>query len=601
MLPWLLAAITLAAVALMAPSLGRHLFDVFDERPQPAWDRWLIPIEASLLRWIGDNGRSAESASGYLVPLLISNALFGAVALLLLLGQPAWLNPLSFGGLRWDLALHTAISFLTNTDQQHLVPEQSLGNLAQLGAIQFLMFVSAATGLAVGFAVIRGFSGRPIGNFHRDLLRSLTRVLIPASLLLALFLLVCGVPMTLAPPLQITTLEGGQQLLPRGPIALFEAIKQLGENGGGFVSANSAHPYENPTLLTNLVSTWAMLIIPAATIDAFGRFVGNRRQSNLLLVLLFSLLLLGTVVAMAAEQGGNPLLERWLSGGNLQGKDLRFGPALSGLWAVVATGTMTGAVNGAIDAAMPLTILTTLFNLFLQVVFGGQGTGVAYLLVFVLLAVFLTGLMVGRTPEFLGRKVEKPQVVWASLILLIHPIFVLIPAALTLAGGASLAGTSNPGSHGISQVVYEYASAAANNGSGLEGLGDGTPWWNLTTSLSLLGGRFLPMAALLALADGFRRKPALEPSPGTLRTDTGLFTGVTAVVLVILGALTFFPVLALGPIAEAVSLMPVQTTVAIGDVLHSLPMQSLGAIGDVLHSLPMQSLGAIGDVLHLAS
>jgi len=553
-LPWLLAAVTLAAVVVLAPALGRHLFEVFDERPQPAWDRWLNPIEATLLRWIGDAGRSAESVSGYLAPLLISNALFALPALALLLLQPGWLNPLGFGGLRWDLALHTTISFLTNTDQQHLVPETSLGTLAQLGAMQFLMFVSAATGLAVGFAVIRGFSGRPIGNFHRDLLRSLTRVLIPASLLLALFLLGCGVPMTLAPPLSITTLEGAQQLLPLGPIALFEAIKQLGENGGGFLSANSAHPYENPTLLTNLVSTWAMLVIPAATLDAFGRFVGNRRQSNLLLALVFGLLLIGAAVAMAAEQAGNPLLDRWISGANLQGKELRFGAALTGLWTVVTTGTMTGAVNGAIDATMPLTVLTALFNLFLQVVVGGQGTGAAYLLVFALLAVFLTGLMVGRTPEFLGRKVEKAQVVWASLILLIHPIFVLIPAALTLAGGPALAGISNPGSHGISQVVYEYASASANNGSGLEGLGDGTPWWNLSTSLSLLGGRYLPIAALLALAEGLRRKPALEPSPGTLRTDTGLFTGVTAVVLVILGALTFFPVLALGPIAEALTL-----------------------------------------------
>lgn len=556
MLPWLLAAVTLAAVVLTAPALGRHLFEVFDGRPQPAWDRWLNPIEATVLRWIGDPGRSAESAGGYLLPLLISNLLCGGLALALLRLQPGWLNPLGLSGLPWDLALHTTISFLTNTDQQHLIPEQSLGTLAQLGAMQFLMFVSSGTGLAVGFAVIRGFSGRPIGNFHRDVLRSLTRVLIPASLLLALFLLVCGVPMTLAPPLQITTLDGARQLLPRGPIALFEAIKQLGENGGGYVSANSAHPYENPTLLTNLVCTWAMLIIPAATLDAFGRFVDNRRQGTLLLALAFGLLLIGAAVSMGAEQAGNPGLSNWISGGNLQGKELRFGPALTGLWTVVTTSTMTGAVNGAIDAAMPLTILTALFNLFLQVVFGGQGTGAAYLLVFVLLAVFLTGLMVGRTPEFLGRKVEKAQVVWASLILLIHPIFVLIPAAITLAAGATLAGISNPGPHGISQVIYEYASAAANNGSGLEGLADGSPWWNLSTSLSLLGGRYLPIAALVALADGYRRKPALEPSPGTLRTDTGLFTGVTAVVLVILGALTFFPVLALGPIAEALTLVP---------------------------------------------
>ncbi|MFM1811512.1 MAG: hypothetical protein RLZZ336_450, partial [Cyanobacteriota bacterium] len=353
MLAWLLAALTLAAVVLMVPPLGQHLFEVFDERPQPAWDRWLNPFESRLLRWIGDTGRNADSAVGYLIPLLVSNGLFGLLALALLLFQPAWLNPMGFGGLRWDLALHTTISFLTNTDQQHLVPEASLGNLAQLGVIQFLMFVSAASGLAVGFAVIRGFSGRPIGNVVRDLLRSLTRVLIPGSLLLAIFLLVCGVPMTLAPPLEITTLEGSRQLLPRGPIALFEAIKQLGENGGGFVGANSAHPYENPNLLTNLVSTWAMLIIPAASIDAFGRFVGNRRQSTQLLVLVFALLLIGAAVAMAAEQAGNPLLSNWLTGPNLQGKEMRFGAQLSGLWAVVTTGTMTGAVNAAMDAAMP--------------------------------------------------------------------------------------------------------------------------------------------------------------------------------------------------------------------------------------------------------
>ncbi|MFN9546656.1 MAG: potassium-transporting ATPase subunit KdpA [Cyanobacteriota bacterium] len=555
MFPWLLAALTLAAVVLTAPLLGRYLHAVFTDQPQPALDRWLMPIEARLLRWIGASDRPADSAWAYLIPLLLTNAACAALALALLLVQPPWLNPLGFHGLRWDLALHTTLSFLTNTDQQHLIPERSLGTLAQLGVMQFLMFVSAATGLAVGFAVIRGFSGQPLGNLHRDLLRALTRVLLPGSLLLAVPLLLCGVPMTLAPPLAVTTLEGGQQLLPRGPIALFEAIKHLGENGGGFLAANSAHPYENPTLLSNLLLLWAMLALPAATLDAFGRFLNNRRQSTLLLLLLLTLLVAGGLVAMAAEEAGNPLLLPWLSGANLQGKELRFGAPLTGAWAVVATGSMTGAVNGSLDAAMPLTHLVALFQLFLQVVFGGQGTGIAHLLVFVLLAVFLTGLMVGRTPEVLGRKVEKAQVVWASLVLLLHPLFVLLPAALTLAGGSAVAGFSGPDSHGISQVVYEYASAAANNGSGLEGLADGSRWWNLTTSVSLLGGRYLPIAALLALADGFRRKPALEPSPGTLRTDTVLFTGVTAVVVLILGALTFFPVLALGPIAEALTLM----------------------------------------------
>ena len=359
--------------------------------------------------------------------------------------------------------------------------------------------------------------------------------------------------MTLGGPLTIPTLEGATQILVRGPVAGFEAIKQLGENGGGFFGANSAHPFENPNPFTNLLSMVAMFAIPAATIDAFGRFLGNRRQSTLLLLLVTAIFLVLAVVAITAEQAGNPLLAPWLSGPNLEGKEVRFGAAMTALFATITTGSMTGAVNGAMDSLMPMGGLVPLFNLFLQVVFGGQGTGVAYLLVFLILTVFLTGLMVGRTPELFGRKVEKPEVVFSSLILLIHPVFVLVPAAITI-GFPALSGISNPGFHGVTQVVYEYASAAANNGSGFEGLGDGTVWWNLSAIVSLLGGRYLPIVALLLLAAGFARKPPLPPSPGTLATDTPLFTVVTAVVIVILGALTFFPVLALGPIAEAFSL-----------------------------------------------
>ncbi len=553
---WIQVALLLALALVLgcAPLLGHHLWQVYDDRPQPLLDRWLTPVETSLLRWVGDRGRPAEQAWDYLRPLLLSNVLFGAVAFLLLHFQPAWLNPLGLPGMRWDTALHTAISFLTNTDQQHYLPEQTLGDLAQLGALQFLFFTSADTGLAVGFAFIRGLCGRPLGSFHRDLVRSITRVLLPLSFLLALVLLVAGVPMTLGGPVSLSTLEGATQILVRGPVAGFEAIKQLGENGGGFFGANSAHPFENPTPFTNLLAMVAMLAIPAATIDAFGRFLGNRRQGTLLLLLVSVLFLALAVVAITAEQAGNPLLAPWLSGPNLEGKEVRFGAAVSALFATITTGTMTGAVNGSMDSLMPIGGLVPLFNLFLQVVFGGQGTGVAYLLVFLILTVFLTGLMVGRTPELFGRKVEKAEVVYSSLILLIHPVFVLVPAALTIAFAPTLSGISNPGFHGVSQVVYEYASAAANNGSGFEGLGDGTLWWNLSASVSLLGGRYLPIVALLLLAAGFARKSAVPPGPGTLATDTGLFTLVTAVVIVILGALTFFPVLALGPIAEAFSL-----------------------------------------------
>jgi potassium-transporting ATPase potassium-binding subunit len=550
---WIQVALVLALVLATAPVLGRHLWQVYDDRPQPWLDGWLTPVEESLLRWVGDRGRPAEQAWDYLRPLLFSNLFFGALAFLLLLFQPPVLNPLGLPGLGWDTALHTAISFLTNTDQQHYTPEQTLGDLTQLGALQFLFFTSAATGLAVGFAFIRGLCGRPLGNFHWDLIRSISRVLLPLSLVFGLILLINGVPMTLGGPVTVRTLEGATQILVRGPVAGFEAIKQLGENGGGFFGANSAHPFENPNPFTNLLAMVAMLAIPAATIDAFGRFLGNRRQGTLLLLLVTGLFLGLATLAISAEQAGNPLLANWLGGPNLEGKEVRFGAAVSALFATITTGTMTGAVNGAMDSLMPLGGLVPLFNLFLQVVFGGQGTGVAYLLVFLILTVFLTGLMVGRTPELFGRKVEKAEVVFSSLILLIHPVFVLVPAAITI-GFPALQGISNPGFHGVSQVVYEYASAAANNGSGFEGLGDGTVWWNLSTIVSLLGGRYLPIIALLFLAAGFARKQPVPPSPGTLATDTTLFTVVTALVIVILGALTFFPVLALGPIAEAFSL-----------------------------------------------
>jgi K+-transporting ATPase ATPase A chain len=550
---WIQIALLLALGLASIPLLGRHLWQVFDGHPQPWLDGWLDPLESSLMRWVGDRGRPAEQAWDYLRPLLLSNLLFGAVAFLLLFFQPPLLNAQGLSGMGWATALHTTISFLTNTDQQHYTPEQSLGDLAQLGALQFLMFTSAATGLAVGFAFIRGICGRPLGNFHSDLIRSLTRVLLPLSLGFGLILLINGVPMTLGGPVSFITLEGATQILGRGPVAGFEAIKQLGENGGGFFGANSAHPFENPNPITNLLAMGAMVAIPAATIDAFGRFLGNRRQGTLLLLLVTGLFVGLALLAISAEQAGNPLLAPWLSGPNLEGKELRFGAAPTALFATVTTGTMTGAVNGAMDSLMPLGGLVPLFNLFLQVVFGGQGTGIAYLLVFLILTVFLTGLMVGRTPELFGRKVEKQEVVFSSLILLIHPLFVLVPAAITI-GFPALQGISNPGFHGVSQVVYEYASAAANNGSGFEGLADGTVWWNLSASVSLLGGRYLPIIALLLLAAGFARKQPITPSPGTLATDTGLFTLVTAVVILILGALTFFPVLALGPIAEAFSL-----------------------------------------------
>lgn len=526
----------------------------------------LDPVMNPLERLIYALGgiRAKEDMTGwqYAQALLYLNLVMGIFVYLLIMFQGLLpLNPTGLGAPTWHLGLHTMISFLTNTDQQHYSGETTVSYLSQIAALAFLMFTSAATGLAVGIAFIRGLTGRPLGNFYIDLTRSITRILLPISIIGGIMLIMLGVPQTLAGPATVTTLEGATQIIARGPVAAFEIIKQLGENGGGFFAINSAHPFENPNGGTNLLEILAMICIPAALIYTYGLFANNTRQAWLLFWMVFVIFVVLIGVNAVGEYQGNPLVNSILGSEqpNLEGKEVRFGWAETALWAVTTTGTMCGAVNGMHDSLMPTGGFSTLFNLFLQIIWGGQGTGTAYLFIYLILTVFLTGLMVGRTPEFLGRKVEKREIVLASVVLLVHPIFVLIPSAITLAFADSpgfpdqnsLAGITNPGFHGLSQVVYEYTSAAANNGSGFEGLLDNTLWWNLTTIVSLLGGRYIPITALLLLADSMAHKQPVPETAGTLRTDSVLFTGVTAGVILILGVLTFFPVLALGPIAEA--------------------------------------------------
>ena len=373
----------------------------------------------------------------------------------------------------------------------------------------------------------------------------------------AVALIISGIPETLAGLATVTTLEGATQAIARGPIAHFEIIKELGENGGGFFAINSAHPFENPNSFSNLIEIIWMVCIPASLIITYGIFANNKKQGWLLFGMVFSIYVVLIVITAIGEYQGNPLINNVLGSQspNLEGKEVRFGWAQSALFAVTTTGTMCGAINSLHDSFMPAGGFVTLFNMFIQMIWGGQGTGTAYLFIYLILTVFVTGLMVGRTPEFLGRKIEKREIVLASVILLVHPIVILIPGAIALAFPAQLAGISNPGFHGLSQVIYEYASAAANNGSGFEGLADSQPastalWWNLSCSVVLLAGRYIPIFALLLLAEGMANKQPVPETPGTLRTDTGLFTGVTAGVIIILSALTFFPVLALGPIAE---------------------------------------------------
>ncbi|MEP0753898.1 potassium-transporting ATPase subunit KdpA [Trichocoleus sp. Lan] len=547
--------INLLIVVAISKFLGSYIAGVF-KGEKTFLDPIMVPIEKTIYALAGVRNKENQTSWQYARALLYTNLVMGVlVYLILILQQFLPLNPTGLNAPSWDLALHTTISFLTNTDQQHYSGETTFSYASQMLALGYLMFTSAATGLAVAIAFIRGLTGNSLGNFYVDLIQSITRILLPLSILGALLLIILGVPETLAGPQTATTLENGIQIIARGPVAHFESIKQLGENGGGFFAINSAHPFENPNGFSNLLEIIAMVCIPASLIITYGIFANNKKQGWLLFGMVFIIFTILTIITAIGEYQGNPLVNNLLGGQqpipNLEGKEVRFGWAQTALWAITTTGTMCGAVNGMHDSLMPLGGFSTLFNMFLQIVWGGQGTGTAYLFIYLILTVFLTGLMVGRTPEFLGRKVEKKEIVLASVVLLIHPIAVLIPSAIALAFPNTLAGISNPGFHGISQVVYEYTSAAANNGSGFEGLGDTTLWWNLSTCFSLLLGRYIPIIAMLLLADSMAHKQPVPETTGTLRTDTLLFTAVTAGIILILGALTFFPVLALGPIAEA--------------------------------------------------
>ena len=558
---WIQITLTLLIVLAITPFFGRYMARVYQEQ-RTFLDPILNPVERLLYSLIGVSSKENMTGWQYARAILYSNVVMGLVILFIILNQ-GWLplNPTNLSAPRWDIALHTTISFITNTNQQHYSGETTLSYGSQMLGLGYHMFTSAATGLAVGIAFIRGLTGRSLGNFYVDLVLSITRILLPISIIGGIIFIAAGVPETLAGPVVFSTLEDPtiSQAIARGPVAHFEIIKQLGENGGGFFAINSAHPFENPNPFTNLIQTVAMVSIPTAFIYTYGIFANSKKQAWLIYGMVAAIYVVFVIVTAINEYQGNPLVNTLLGSQqpNLEGKEVRFGWAQSALYAVTTTGTMCGAVIAMHDSLMPTGLFVTLSNMFLQIIWGGQGTGTAYLFAYLILSVFVTGLMVGRTPEFLGRKIEKREVVLASfLILLVHPISILIPAGITLAFPDQLAGISNPGFHGFSQVIYEYASAAANNGSGLAGLGNSLPaptalWWNLSCVFPLLVGRYVPIVGLLLLSDSMSRKQSVPFTTGTLRTDTGLFTGVTAGVILILGALTFFPVLALGPIGEA--------------------------------------------------
>ena len=562
---WIQIGLTLAIILAITPIFGGYIARVYLGQ-KTLLDRVLNPVERLIFSLSGVNAQTQMTGWQYARAVLYSNLAMAILLFAILMLQGLLpLNPTGLVAPTWDTALHTTISFVTNTDQQHYSGETTYGYFSQMLGLGFTLFTSAATGIAVAIAFIRGLTGRPLGNFYVDLIQAITRILLPISIVGTIALVAAGTPETLSGPILVPTLEDPnlRQAIALGPVAHFEIIKELGENGGGFFAINSAHPFENPNGFTNLIQILAMISIPTSLIYTYGVIADNRKQAWLVFGMVSILYVVFIIVTAMGEYQGNPLVNTLLGGSsqpNLEGKEVRFGWAQSALYAVTTTGTMCGAVNSMHDSFMPAGGFVLLSNLFLQIIWGGQGTGTAYLFSYLILAVFVTGLMVGRTPEFLGRKIEKNEVVLTSfLLLLIHPIFVLLPGAIALAFPEQLAGISNPGFHGLAQVMYEYASATANNGSGFEGLADSQPaptalWWNLSTCLSLLGGRFVPIVSLLLLAEGMSRKQPVPFTTGTLRTDTVLFTGVTAGVILIMGALTFFPVLALGPIAEAFQL-----------------------------------------------
>ena len=557
---WIQIGITLVLIVAIAPIFGNYIARVYLGQ-KTLLDKVLNPIEGLIFNLSGVQSKTQMTGWQYARAILYSNFAMAVLLILIINFQGVLpLNPTAMSAPSWDTTLHTTISFITNTNQQHYSGETTLSYFTQTTGLGFMFFTSAGTGIAVAIAFIRGLTGRSLGNFYVDITQAITRILLPISIIGAIAFIAAGVPETLSAPVVVSTLEDPNlsQAIALGPVAHFEIIKQLGENGGGFFAINSAHPFENPNGFTNLMQILTMISIPTALIHTYGAIANSRKQAWLMFGMVFIIYVGFIIITGIGEYQGNPLVNILLGGQspNLEGKEVRFGWAQSALFAVTTTGTMTGAVNSMHDSLMPNGGFITLSNMFLQIIWGGQGTGTAYLFAYSILAVFVTGLMVGRTPEFFGRKIEKNEVVLTSfLILLIHPIFILIPGAITLAFPDQLAGISNPGFHGLSQVIYEYASAASNNGSGFEGLADSYPastglWWNLSTSISLLGGRYVPMIALLLLADGMSRKQPVAMTTGTLRTDTLLFTTVTVGVILIMGALTFLPVLALGAIAE---------------------------------------------------
>jgi K+-transporting ATPase ATPase A chain len=477
--------------------------------------------------------------------------------------HPALFNPAGEAAVAPDLAFNTAVSFTTNTNWQAYGGESTMSYLTQMAGMAVHNFTSAATGMAVLVALVRAFArrqGRTLGNFYVDVVRSILWVLLPMSIVVTLVLVWQGVPQNFDAYAEATTLEGAKQVIAQGPVASQIAIKQLGSNGGGFFNTNSAHPFENPTAITNLIEMVALIFIAAGLVISFGRMVGDHRQGRALYIAMAVMLAAGIGVAYWQEAGGNPLVQAMgvdvaandhAPGGNMEGKEVRFGIANSAVWAAATTAASNGSVNSMHDSFTPIGGMVPLVNIMLgEVIFGGVGSGLHGMIVFVIVTVFIAGLMVGRTPEYLGKKMEAKEVKLSVICILLFPLCILGFGAAAMALPVGLAGMSNAGPHGLSEVLYAYTSATGNNGSAFAGLSANSLWYNSTLGVAMLIGRFLVIVPTLAIAGSLVAKKIVPPSAGTFPTHGLLFIILLIAVIVVIGGLTFFPVLALGPIVE---------------------------------------------------
>jgi K+-transporting ATPase ATPase A chain len=559
-------AVLVGLVAVSTPLLGAYLAKVYGGGAAPA-DRVFGPIERVVYRICRIDERGEQRWNVYALSVL-AFSLVSVLFLYLLLRVQGWLplNPDGMGSVPAPLSFNTSVSFVTNTDWQNYAGESTMSHLTQMTGLAVQNFVSAAVGMACAVAFIRGLTrarANAIGNFWVDLTRTVVRVLLPLSFMFAVVLVSQGVVTNLAAARPVSTVEGQTQSIPGGPVASQEAIKELGTNGGGPYNANSAHPLENPNPVTNMLQMWALLAIPFALTFTFGKLVGDRRQGWAVFAAMFLLWLAPAVFAMHAETDGNPALTAAgatqavtaaQAGGNMEGKETRFGPQASGLFAASTTGTSTGAVNAAHDSLTPLGGAVPLGEMMLgEVSPGGTGSGLYGMLIFALLSVFIAGLMVGRTPEYLGKKIQAVEMKLVVLYILFVPIAVLAFTGISLVGSWALSSLANSGPHGLTEMTYAYTSAGNNNGSAFGGLTGNTDWFNTTLGICMLVGRFLLIIPLLAIAGSLARKQPVPPSAGTFPTGTPLFAALLTGVVVIVVGLTYFPVVALGPVVEHLS------------------------------------------------